>query len=431
MHISRGALGLSAAAILLVAAGCTSKNNKTAATATNHAASPVAAASTTTGGSAATAASGAAAANNSGSQAVSTNTSGTPGIKLASAATAPQTGGVVSIVQKLTPSVVRVRTEATQTGPFGQIIQGGQAEGTGTGIVIDANGYILTNNHVVTLGGTKVASKISVDLSDGRTLAATLVGREPAADLAVLKVDATGLTAASFADPKNVQVGEPVVAIGYALDLGATPSVTTGVVSALNREIDETLDNGNNNPFQQAQGQVNAVGGAIQTDAAINPGNSGGPLVDMNGDVIGVNTAGIFSQNNQPVEGINFAISVDTIQPVAQALIATGKVNRGFLGVSIVPIDRSTAAAQHLPVSAGVGIQQVQPGSPADQAGLKVGDIITKIGNRTITGLGDLTQATIENAPGSKISVTYYRGTSTTPQTTTVTLGTSPTPTGQ
>jgi S1-C subfamily serine protease len=424
MHIPRGALAGGAAAVLIVAAGCTSKSATKTPTSTPKSAS-VSTAARQSSAAAATATTGSAGAAKS--QAVSTNTGGTPGVRLATsgASAAQQTGSVVDIVQKLTPSVVRVRTEASQTGRFGQIIiGGGTQQGTGTGIIIDANGYILTNNHVVTLEGTSVASKITVDLADGRSLPATVVGREPAADLAVLKIDATGLTPATFADPSSVQVGEPVVAIGYALDLGSTPSVTTGVVSALNREIDESSSGGN--PFAAGNSQVNAVGGAIQTDAAINPGNSGGPLVDMSGDVIGVNTAGIFSQNNQPVEGINFAISVDTIQPVVKALIANGKVNRGFLGVGIVAIDPSIASANHLPVNYGVGIQQVQSGSPADKAGLQANDIITKIGNRTINGLGDLTQATIENPPGSKVQVTYYRGSSTTPQTTTVTLGAQP-----
>src|SRR5579875_1952146 len=264
--LSSPALLACAAALALAVAACTTKN-----TPTNNVASPAARATTAAATAPATSTSARAV-----TQPISTNTSSAPGIHLATGNVTPasqQPGSVVNVVKKLTPSVVRVRTELTQVGPFGQII-GGQAQGTGTGIIIDTQGHILTNNHVVTLGGTRVAQKITVDLADGRSLPATLVGREPAADLAVLKINADNLQPATFADPNSVEVGEPVVAIGYALDLGSTPSVTTGVVSALNREIDETLDNGN--PFSAAQGQVNAVGGAIQTDAAINPGNSGG-----------------------------------------------------------------------------------------------------------------------------------------------------------
>jgi len=410
--LSSPALLACAAALALAVAACTTKN-----TPTNNVASPAARATTAAATAPATSTSARAV-----TQPISTNTSSAPGIHLATGNVTPasqQPGSVVNVVKKLTPSVVRVRTELTQVGPFGQII-GGQAQGTGTGIIIDTQGHILTNNHVVTLGGTRVAQKITVDLADGRSLPATLVGREPAADLAVLKINADNLQPATFADPNSVEVGEPVVAIGYALDLGSTPSVTTGVVSALNREIDETLSSGN--PF--APPQVNAVGAAIQTDAAINPGNSGGPLADLNGDVIGVNTAGIFSTGSQPVQGVNFAVSLDTIIPVVKALIEKGRVDRGYLGVAIVPIDSQIASAQHLPVDYGVGVRQVVPGSPADQAGLQPGDIIVKVGNRDIRGLGDLNQATIEYPPGSKVPVEYYRGQN--KQTTTITLGSQP-----
>jgi serine protease Do len=417
----RSALLACAAILALGVAACTTKSSPASSTASpmakNVAAQTASAARAASTGSASSAANAGTA-----TQPISTNTSTAPGIHLASGNVTPasqQPGSVVNVVKALTPSVVRVRTEMTQVGPFGQII-GGQAQGTGTGIIIDTQGHILTNNHVVTLGGTRVAQKITVDLSDGRSLPATLVGREPAADLAVLKINADNLHPATFADPSSVEVGEPVVAIGYALDLGSTPSVTTGVVSALNREIDETLNSGN--PFAPAQ--VNAVGAAIQTDAAINPGNSGGPLADLNGNVIGVNTAGIFSTGSQPVQGVNFAVSLDTIIPVVKALIEKGRVDRGYLGVAIVPIDSQIASAQHLPVNYGVGIRQVIPGSPADQAGLQIGDIIVKVGNRDIRGLGDLNQATIEYPPGSKVPVEYYRGQN--KQTTTITLGSQP-----
>jgi len=314
---------------------------------------------------------------------------------------------------------VRVRTDASQVGVFGNLQK---ASGTGTGIILDTDGHILTNNHVVTLGTNQPAQKFTVDLADGESLDAQLVGREPNADLAILKISAKGLTPVKLADPKSTNVGDTVVAMGYALDLGAQPSVTVGVVSALGRTIDETISP--NAGVVQSTSQQISIGGAIQTDAAINPGNSGGPLVNTRGEVIGINTAGIFSTNGEPVQGINFAVSVDTVLPVAKSLISKGRVDRGFLGVTVTPITRDVASAQHLPVNDGVGIVQVNKGSAADQAGLKAGDIIVKVGNIEVHGLGDLNEALIENGSGAKVPVTVYRGTD--KQTVDVTLGSRP-----
>jgi len=326
---------------------------------------------------------------------------------------------IPDIVKALRPSVVRVRTDASQVGVFGNLQK---ASGTGTGIILDADGHILTNNHVVTLGTNQPAQKFTVDLADGESLDAQLVGREPNADLAILKISAKGLTPARLADPKSINVGDTVVAMGYALDLGAQPSVTVGVVSALGRTIDETISP--NAGVVQSTSQQISIGGAIQTDAAINPGNSGGPLVNTRGEVIGINTAGIFSTNGEPVQGINFAVSVDTVLPVAKSLISKGRVDRGFLGVTVTPITRDVASAQHLPVNDGVGIVQVNKGSAADQAGLKAGDIIVKVGNIEVHGQGDLNEALIENGSGAKVPVTVYRGTD--KQTVDVTLGSRP-----
>jgi len=395
------------AGALVLPIGCTQKQHNAAGNAANGAqpvtTSPRAAAVT----SAATA----------GSTSASLPTGATLTSANRAAVTASST--TVDVVKALRPSVVRVRTEASQVGAFGAV-QG--ASGTGTGVVLDTDGHVLTNNHVVTLGSNQPAQKITVDLSDGQSVSGTLVGREPTADLAVIKIDAKNLVPVKFADPKSIQVGEDVVAMGYALDLGSTPSVTKGVVSALDRQIDETLTG-------SARGQNStsiSIGGAIQTDTPINPGNSGGPLVDMTGAVVGINTAGIFSSNQQPVQGINFAVSVDTIQPVVKSLIDKGKVDRGYLGVLLQPITREIAAPQSLPVSDGIGVAQVTAGSAADKAGLKSGDIIVKAGDRDIHGAGDLSQVLIENGPGTKLHVEYYRGNNR--QSTDVVLGSRPSP---
>jgi S1-C subfamily serine protease len=221
-----------------------------------------------------------------------------PAGQQASAGAAPT--DATAVVQRVRESVVRVRAGAqTQRGPFGGTQE---TEGTGTGFVVDQQGFVVTNNHVVTLGTNRPADRLEVDLFDGRTVQASLVGRDPATDLAVLKLDAGNLKTLNWAEPNSIVVGEDVFAIGFALDLGGQPTVTKGVVSAKDRVINEVL--------QTAAGpQRIDISGAIQTDAAINPGNSGGPLVDLNGDVVGVNTAGLASAGGQPVQSIFFAVS--------------------------------------------------------------------------------------------------------------------------
>lgn len=298
------------------------------------------------------------------------------------------------IVKKVTPSVVKVQTEASQQSVFGQV----QQNGTGTGIVLDNQGHVLTNNHVVTLDSDRPASNITVVLSDGRNLSAKLVGRDQNTDLAVLQVDAKNLTPLSFAPANSIEVGEPVLAIGYALNLQGTPTVTSGVVSALDRTIPETI--------QSSGGATQVtISGAIQTDAPINPGNSGGPLVNLKGEVVGINTAG---QNG--TQGIFFAVSSSVAKPVVSDLIAKGKVVRGFLGITTESVSPDAANKQNLAVTQGVLVDSVQPGTPADKAGLKPGDIIVSIGSRDIRNTGDLQQALAENPPGSKVMVGYYHG---------------------
>jgi S1-C subfamily serine protease len=278
-------------------------------------------------------------------------------------------------------------------------------------MLLDTQGHILTNNHVVTINNAPAAS-IQVELPNGDTVPAQLTGRDPATDLAVVQIgagDSTELKPVHWASPSSIVVGEPVVAIGYAHDLGGEPTVTSGVMSALNREFGD---------------QTQTISGAIQTDAAINPGNSGGPLFDWSEQVIGVNSAGLLGTRQAPAQGLNFAVSVETAQPVAAALIAHGAVSRGYLGLEALTVSARSGKSSSLPVSGGAGVTQVTPGSPADQAGLQPGDIITKIGSVAVGNAGDLTTALTQYGPGMSVAVEYVRKNQ--PQTAQVTLGQSP-----
>lgn len=294
----------------------------------------------------------------------------------------------VEIVRKLRPSVVQVATESVQLDVFGEAIP---TEGVGTGIIIDTQGHIVTNNHVVRAGGdptAALASRIVITLSDGRTATAQVVGTDPQTDLAVLKIDVAGLTPAELGDAEHVPVGAEVVAMGYALGLEGDPTVTRGVVSAKNRTL-------------EGPPTINQI---IQTDASINPGNSGGPLVDSHGRVIGINTA-IFGS----AENVGFAISIDLARPIIQELIQNGEVQRGFLGIVLQDVTPGVAESLDLPVDEGVLVQEVDAGSPADEAGLAPGDIITRLGAVQIRNSGDLLEALRRYRAGETTTVHYYR----------------------
>ncbi len=286
------------------------------------------------------------------------------------------------IVRRLRPSVVYVQTEAVQLNVFSQPVP---STGVATGIVIDAKGLIVTNNHVI-----DGAQRITVSLADGRSFSATVVGGDSSTDLAILRIQADNLAPAVLGDSSQLQVGDDVVAIGQALDLPGGPTVTKGVVSALNRMIEEegfpTIEN------------------LIQTDAAINPGNSGGPLVNTKGEVIGINTARIPGG-----EGIGFAIAMDAAKPIINELIVSGRVNRGYLGISSITITPALARNFQLPVTQGVGINSVVRSSPAATAGLQAGDIIVAIGDVAVNNSTDLTRALTAYRAGEKVSVQVYR----------------------
>jgi serine protease Do len=321
-----------------------------------------------------------------------------------SATSTVQPGGALStvdIVRKLRPSVVQVLTEGATTNIFNELEP---TQGIGTGVILDSAGHIITNNHVVRLGGSTLANRITVTLSDGRTASASVVGTDLQTDLAVIKIDVSGLTPAELGESSSLAVGAEVVAMGYALGLEGDPTVTEGVVSAMGRTIQE---------------QDVSINNAIQTDASINPGNSGGPLVDDHGRVVAINTAII-----QGAQNVGFAISIDTVKPIVQELIQSGSVQRGFLGVTFTDITPSLAQSLGLPTGQGVGIVAIGRGSPADDAGLQPNDIIVSIAGATLRNSGDLVEALRIHRAGEKVSIEYYRGGS--KKSTDVTLGDRP-----
>lgn len=258
-------------------------------------------------------------------------------------------------------------------------------EGVGSGVIFDERGYILTNNHVV-----EDARSLTVTLPDGRTFEGTLIGRDPRTDLAVVNIAGEDLPTAPLGDSEKLRIGEWVVAIGNPLGLEGGPTVTVGVVGAKGRSI--TDDAGN------------TLDDMIQTDAAINPGNSGGPLVNLAGEVVGINTAIIAE-----TEGLGFAVSTSTARPVIESLLAHGRVIRPYLGVWVLTITPSIAEQYGLPVDEGALITEIVQGSPAAEAGLLPGDITVRFdGTKIVTG-SDLTNAIWQHKVGDSVQLTFLR----------------------
>jgi serine protease Do/serine protease DegQ len=256
---------------------------------------------------------------------------------------------------------------------------------SGSGVVIDAGaGYIVTNSHVI-----EGADRIEVGLSDGRTLQADLVGKDPHVDLAVLKVEPDNLQQIDFGDSSKLRVGDFVVAIGNPFNLKQT--VTSGIVSALGRS---------------GLG-IEGYEDFIQTDASINPGNSGGALVDLAGNLVGINTA-ILAPTGGNV-GIGFAIPVDMVQPIMAQLIEHGEVRRGFIGVNVQELVPELAEAFGLAGQDGIIVTRVEPNSPAQAAGLKDGDVLTRIGGRRIAALSDYDSQTAVLFIGDAVNIEYVR----------------------
>lgn len=340
-----------------------------------------------------------------------------------------------AIASKVLPSVVTIE------------VAGNQGSGSGSGVVLDKEGHVLTNTHVVTLGGAVADPTIRVTTSDGRIYSATMVGTDPVYDLAVIKLkDAKDLTPITFADSSELNVGDTAVAVGAPL--GLSNSVTTGIVSALNRSIQVASsalpDTGAQQDQQQGEGEGNGEGGpfqfdipgmgsqqakqsisiaVIQTDAAINPGNSGGALVDSKGGLIGINvaiaTAGQSSSSSgEPGSiGVGFAIPSDIAQRVAEEIMADGSATHGLLGATV----RDASSLQDATV-AGAVIDTPTAGGGADKAGLRRGDIVTEFNGVPIASANDLTAQVRAAAAGSTAKIVYVRSGKT--YTTEATLGT-------
>ncbi len=265
-------------------------------------------------------------------------------------------------------------------------------EGVGSGVVISADGYILTNSHVITARDGEPADELLVELNDGRELAARLVGRDPSSDLAVLKVEADGLPHLPIADSDQLEVGDVVFAIGNPMGVGLT--ITQGIVSATKRSNLSILGESGYESF-------------IQTDAPINPGNSGGALVDAYGRLVGINTA-ILSRSGGSI-GLGFAIPSTFARSIALALVRDGEVRRGMLGVSLKDVDATYAEAFQVPERAGVLIQSVTEGLPAAQAGLLRGDVIVGINGVAVKTIKDMRIQVAASPPGESVSVRFRR----------------------
>jgi len=312
----------------------------------------------------------------------------------------------VDVVTAVAPAVVTVINEQQATDPNTQQTSIVPA-GSGTGFVIDNDGHIVTNNHVVEGG-----SQFVVIYSDGTTHDAKLIGADPVSDIAVVKVDDPVPATVQFGDSDALQVGQTVIAIGSPLGT-FTNTVTQGIVSALNRD------------FPDAPNYTNL----IQHDAAINPGNSGGPLFDLQGQVVGVNTLGIPETEQGPVQGLFFAIPSNSVQDIATRLIADGEIVYPYLGVVSTPVTPQLQAQYDLPIDHGAVVTQVVPNSPAADAGIQEGDIITSIGGTDIDQNTSLSEALFTHKPGDKIEIKIQQESGST--SVKVTLGTRPTQSGQ
>lgn len=312
-------------------------------------------------------------------------------------------GTVEKVAAQVLPSVVKIN------------VTGQSGSGSGSGVILKEDGTILTNNHVVDVAGEN--GTITVNLNDGRTVKAEVLGTDPVTDMAVIKADATGLTPATIGKSSDLQVGQAVVAVGSPYGLNAT--VTTGIVSALNRPVsvqtaDESLPQ---NPFGQQTPQTasSTTYPAIQTDAAINPGNSGGPLVNLAGQVVGINSSiRTGGSSDSGSIGLGFSIPIDEVLPIVNQIIDGEDPTHARLAITVSDVEASTLAQ-------GALVRSVEKGGPADDADLQEGDVITKVNDDLIEGSESLIATIRGHRPDEEVTLTYLRDGKT--RTTTAKLG--------
>ncbi|MDO8507992.1 MAG: trypsin-like peptidase domain-containing protein [bacterium] len=299
---------------------------------------------------------------------------------------------VIDVVKKVSPAVVSITSESSTLGFFGQVQR---TKSSGTGFIVDPNGLIVTNKHVV----ADQNAKYSVFTSDGKEYKAEIKAQDSLTDLAFIKIDAKGLPVADLGNSDDLQVGQSVIAIGNALGQYQN-TVTTGVVSGIGRAIEAGDSTG---------GSAENLENVIQTDAAINPGNSGGPLVNIGGQVIGINTA-----VDQQGQLIGFAIPISMIKKQIDSVKISGKIERPILGIRYIPITKEFAARNNLKTEKGALVYGgsdpgVLPGSPAAKAGIKDGDIILKMGNDELNQNHSVTGLLQKYSPGDKVTLTILR----------------------
>ena len=295
---------------------------------------------------------------------------------------------VAQVAADVEPSVVQVNVSGVQRTPFGTQKQ----EGIGSGVIYRSDGYIITNNHVV-----EGARTVEIAFADGTTERGEVVGTDPITDLAVIKVNRDGLPAASFSDDKQLAVGQLTVAIGSPSGFQST--VTSGVLSGMGREFPPELTGG-----QQESSLVDL----LQTDAPISPGNSGGAVADRDGQVIGINVA-YLPPNETGAEGIGFAIPSYTVVSVADQLIQSGEAQHPYLGVAVSDLTPQVSNRFGVSAESGALIAKVEPGGPADGAGIRAGDVVTGLDSTDIRSSGDLLSALRQYQPGDKVKLTVLR----------------------